>query len=78
MKVLTITLAIIGMLIGAFLSIFSILWELSEIRGACQDCPVNFWNNTTTSDILNITLMGIIGALIGGLIGFFINRLFKK
>ncbi len=78
MKVSIITLGIIGLLIGLFLPVFSILWELSEIRGACQDCPVNFWKNTTSSDIINIILMGLIGALIGGGIGFFIHRVLKK
>ena len=78
MKKIIVVLGVIGLLIGCFFSIFSILWELSEIRGACQDCPVNFWENTTSSDKMNIILMGIIGALIGGSIGWVINRLFKK
>ncbi|MBK8807839.1 MAG: hypothetical protein IPO21_14795 [Bacteroidales bacterium] len=78
MKRLVVVLGVIGLLIGCFLPVFSILWELSEIRGACQDCPVNFWKNTTYSDIVNIILYGIVGGLIGGSIGLVMYKLFKK
>lgn len=78
MKKIIIILGVIGLLIGCFLSVFSILWELSEIRGACQDCPVNFWKNTTSSDIINIISMGTVGLLIGVSLGFVIHKLIKK
>jgi len=78
MKRIIFILSVVGLLIGCFLPIFSILWELSEIRGACQDCPVNFWKNTSCSDIINIVLTGIIGAFIGGSIGFVLHRLLKR
>lgn len=78
MKILIFAFGVIGLLIGCSFPIFSILWELSEIRGACQDCPVNFWEKITSSDIMNIILMGFIGASIGGSIGLVMHRLFKK
>lgn len=70
--------SVIGLLIGCFLHVFSIFWELSEIRGSCQGCPINFWKNTTSTDIINIILMGSIGSLIGGTIGFIVHNIFKK
>ena len=76
-KVITI-FGILGLLIGCLLPVFSILWELSEIRGACQKCPVNFWENTTSSDITTIVFAGIIGMSIGVLIGFIVYKAIQK
>ncbi len=56
-----------------------VLIDISERIGYCENCNFNpFWKHITSSEVIYILVLGFIGALIGGGIGFFIHKFLKN